>query len=309
MPEQLTVAVPTFRRNDDLRELVPMLLVHTRALRGTHGMRARVLLVDNDPAGGAREVLDPLWGNEVVYVHEPRPGLSAVRQRALDESRGDALVAFLDDDGRPAPGWLEHLVRTWEETGAAAVAGRVLEEYATTPSSWIVAGGFFRRRSLVTGTQVQAAPAGNLMLDLRQVESLGLAFDPRFGLSGGEDTFFTRQLTAAGGRIVWCEESGVVDQVPADRLSRRWVLRRAWSHGNTAALVRQALAGSPRAVLVARGADATGGLARLAAGTGRWLAGLLLRSEVHQAKGLRTAARGFGLVCGSVGHVFEEYAR
>ena len=307
--ERLTVAVPTFHRNADLRELLPEILVQVAALRDREGMQARVLLVDNDPAGGAREVAEEFAPTDVVYVHEPVAGLAAVRQRALDESASWDLLAFMDDDGRPAPGWIDTLVRTWQASRPAAVAGRVVEHYLATPSSWIVAGDFFRRRSLATGTEVQAAPAGNLLIDLDQVRGLGLAFDPRFGLSGGEDTLFTRQLTRAGGRIVWCEESQVTDLVPADRMRPRWVLRRAWSHGNTASLVDQALAGPGRGRLVARLRGVAGGVVRLTGGGARYGLGVVVGSERHRAKGLRAAARGLGMVYGSLGHVYQEYSR
>ncbi|WP_406832160.1 glycosyltransferase family 2 protein [Pedococcus sp. KACC 23699] len=309
MAERLTVAVPTFRRNDDLRELVPLLVDHATALRERDGMEVRVLLVDNDPEGGARPVVESLGRDDVVYVHEPEPGLAAVRQRALDESTSWDLLAFLDDDGRPAPQWLAALVDTWRHTGAAAVAGKVVEHYLTPPSSWIVAGGFFRRRSLPTGTVVPSAPTTNLFLDLRQVRDLGMAFDRRFGLSGGEDTFFTSQLTARGGRIVWCEESQVVDQVPTDRMSPSWVLRRAWSHGNTTAIVNQALAATARARHAVRVRDVAGGVLRCLAGLARFVLGVVTRSQERRAKGLRTAARGLGMASGSFGAVFEEYSR
>ena len=309
MAERLTVAVPTFHRNDDLKELVPLLLEQLAALRDRHGVLARVLLVDNDPDAGARPLVEEFSRQDVVHVHEPVPGLAAVRQRALDESTSYELLAFMDDDGRPAPGWIEALVTAWRASHPAAVAGRVVESYLQPPPTWIEAGGFFRRRSLATGVEVDAAPAGNLLLDLEQVRRLGIAFDSRFGLSGGEDTLFTRQLTAAGGRIIWCEESQVVDLVPRERLSKRWVLRRAWSHGNTSALVAQALAGTPRAVRRVRTRGVLGGSARCLAGLARWVMGAAVRSQRHQARGLRLAFRGLGIVSGSLGRVYEEYAR
>jgi hypothetical protein len=134
-------------------------------------------------------------------------------------------------------------------------------------------------------------------------------FDPRFGLTGGEDTLFTRQLIAAGGRIVWCEESRVVDQVPTERLTRRWVLSRSWSHGNTWSLVDQALAGGGAARLRVRAVAVFAGVLRVAGGGATFVLGLLLRDPGKQAKGLRTACRGGGMVAGALGRVVEEYAR
>lgn len=313
-PIRVTVAIATFRRNEHLAELIPLLRAQGGELAADGRYVVRVLIVDNDPQAGAREVVAALGtgsptGCPVVYCHEPTPGLTAVRNRALTESRDQRLIAFMDDDGRPAPGWLAGLVSTWAESGAEAVAGRVLEQYESEPSRWIRAGGFFTRRSLATGTVVAAAPAGNLLLDLDAVRARDLRFDPRFGLTGGEDTLFTTQLTASGGRIVWCEQAAVVDLVPTDRMTPRWVLARAWSHGNTAALVRRATAGSTGQALAGRLTCAAGGMARVVLGAARAALGVLLRSPRHQARGLRVASRGAGLAAGALGHVVREYER
>lgn len=303
----ITVAVPTFRRNPDLAQLVPMLRAETAGLVALgHGVR--ILIVDNDPDGGAEPVVRS-FGAGVDYVHEPVPGLSAVRNRALVESAASRLLAFLDDDGRPGPGWLSHLVQVWSVGEPGAVAGRVLEQYESEPDAWLLAGGFFRRRSLPTRTVVPVAPAGNLLLDLDVVRRHGLRFDPRFGLTGGEDTLFTRQLTASGERIVWCDESQVIDQVPTDRMNRAWVLKRSFSHGNTASLVEQAMSRGPGQVARARALGVLGGAGRAVAGTARYVAGVLVRSTAHQARGLRLAYRGAGMVYGAVGRSVQEYAR
>ncbi|WP_256793612.1 glycosyltransferase [Terrabacter sp. Ter38] len=304
----VTVAVPTFRRNDDLLELVPMLRDAAAALEQRPGFAVRVLIVDNDPAGGA-EVIVRSMGEGVDYVHEPVPGLSAVRSRAIAESGSSRLLAFIDDDGRPGPGWLTLLVDAWMIDEPAAVAGRVLESYESEPDAWLVAGGFFRRRSLPTRTVVPVAPAGNLLLDLDAVRSLGLDFDPRFGLTGGEDTLFTRQLSDSGGRIVWCDESHVIDQVPTNRMNRTWVLNRSFSHGNTWSLVERAMTAGRAARLRARARCAGGGAGRVVAGLGRYALGMLTRSVAGQAKGLRLAYRGAGMVYGALGRTVEEYAR
>jgi len=306
---RVTIAVPTYRRPDDLGALLPVLLEHAREAGAGGRYAVEVLVVDNDPDGGAAATVAGITGSDVRYAHEPTPGIAAVRNRALDEAGDSTLMAFIDDDERPEAGWLTALLTTWADTGAAAVSGRILAEYAGELDPWIRAGEFFVRRRMPTGTPIDVAAGGNLLLDLDQVRAAGVRFDLALGLGGGEDTLFSRSLARAGCRMVWCDESGAVDRVPPSRMTRALVLTRAWSHGNRTILIRLWLAEGRWARLEVRARGVVGGLLRVAAGAAHWTWGLLSRSLRHRARGLRGVLRGAGMVAGACGLVFEEYAR
>jgi hypothetical protein len=302
---RVTIAVPTFRRRADLTALLPLLREQAAELSAGR-YAVDVLVVDNDPE---RSAADVAVAEGVRYAPEATPGIAAVRNRAMDEAASARLLAFIDDDERPRPGWLAHLVSTWQSSGAAAVSGRVLAEYAGDLDPWIRAGDFFVRRSLPTGTPIDVAAAGNLLLDLDQVRACGVRFESALGLGGGEDTLFSRSLARAGREMVWCDESAVVDQVPLDRMTRTWVLTRAWSHGNGALLTELRLTAPPAARLVIRVRGVGRGLLRLGGGAARWTWGLATRSLRHQARGARALLRGAGMVGGAFGLVYQEYAR
>lgn len=303
---RVTIAVPTYRRSDELRALLPMLCAQASGT-SAEGYAVEVLVVDNDPAGSAADVVAGF--PEVRYVNELRPGIAAVRNRAMDEAAAARLLAFIDDDERPHDGWLRHLVATWETSGAAAVSGRVLADYAGELDPWIRAGEFFVRRSLPTGTPIDVAATGNLLLDLDQVRDCGVRFESALGLGGGEDTLFSRSLAAAGRQMVWCDESAVVDKVPVERMTRAWVLTRAWSHGNGALLTELRLTAAPSARLGVRARGVGRGLLRVGGGAVRWAWGILAQSPRHQARGARALLRGTGMVGGALGVVYQEYAR
>ncbi|WP_409329159.1 glycosyltransferase family 2 protein [Trujillonella humicola] len=304
---RVTVAVPTFRRPEDLAELLPRLLEQVAEVGAGGGYAAEVLVVDNDPAGSAAAVVAAVPG--VRYVVETRPGIAAVRNRAMDEAAGSRLLAFIDDDERPCENWLGALLATWAGSGAAAVSGRILADYTGDVDPWILAGRFFVRRRMPTGTEIDVAATGNLLLDLAQVRAAGTRFESALGLAGGEDTLFSRSLAHAGARMVWCDESAAVDRVPADRLTRRWVLTRAWSHGNATVLTELRLTPGTAARLGIRARGVLRGLLRIGGGGARWGLGVLTRSLTHQARGARAVLRGLGMVGGGLGVVYEEYAR
>jgi len=309
----VVIAVLTYRRPEDISLALPRLAAQAKTLGDGDPPPATVLVIDNDPAASAREAVQDIAGTLspglVRYAHEPRPGIAAARNRALADAGTADLLVFIDDDEVPSERWLAQLVELQRRSGAAAVVGPVISEYEHEPEPWIQAGRFFRRRRLATGTRLTVAATNNLLLDLQQIRALGLRFDERFGLSGGSDTLFTRQLVQRGGSMLWCDEAVVVDRVPASRLTRGWVLRRALRSGNSAARVNLELAAAAAPRLAARASSLASGSLRLLGGAARLGAGLVTGSTAHQAMGLRTAARGLGMASAAFGYVYSEYRR
>lgn len=307
------MAVLTYRRPKDIAEVIPLLAEQALAVAAA-GYDARVLVVDNDPAGSAGAVVAEAAvglaaGRGIEYVNETTPGISAARNRALQESQEEDVLVFIDDDERPSPDWLRLLVQTYQEHAAAAVVGPVVSRFEVEPDAWIRAGRFFDRRRMPTGTSIDVAATNNLLLDLRVVRELGLTFHPGFGFVGGEDTMFTRELHSRGARLVWCDEAVVADVVPAHRVTRRWVVLRALSSGNSWSLTSVELTPGPWARLGLRAGLTLRAVVRIAGGAFHFLRGALVRSLPYQARGIRTLARGVGMFIGAWGGSYQEYRR
>lgn len=310
----LTVAIPTYKRPEALARALAGVGREVSALPAPLREVTEVLVIDNDPRCSAGAVVreagaGDLSGVRLRPVHEPAPGVAAVRNRALAEAGPDGLLVFIDDDEEPEAGWLGLLLQTRERFGAQAVAGLVVPDYEAEPDAWVRAGGFFDRQTWPTGTRRDVAATNNLLLDLAFVRAQGLGFDEAFGATGGEDTLFTRRLVAAGGVIVWCAEARVRDHVPVERLDHGWILRRQRSHAATAVRVDLALAGAGHH-LGRRARALGGGAARVALGLARQGAGLVSGSMTHRARGARLVARGRGMAAAAVGQgVHDEYGR
>lgn len=307
---KVVVAVLTFRRGKYLPPLVADLEREIGLLGSSSA--ARVLFVDNDPEGSGRETLSTVRTSIALdCVVEPRPGIAAARNRALTECARDDVLVFIDDDERPDRGWLRTLLTTYEQHGPAAVSGPVRTVYGGAVDPWIEAGRFVdrsHRDGQRTGDLVAEAATNNLLLDLGTLRRLGLSFDESLRLSGGEDALFTRQLTRAGGRIVWCAEAWVSDLRPGERTTRRAALRRAYSFANSATVVKVKLAGGGPTALAVRTRVLAGGLVRFAAGATSYLVGSGAGRLRWQANGARLVARGLGTMSAAVGLRHEEYA-
>lgn len=308
---RVTVAVPTFHRNAELRRLLAALLPQLAETAAGGEWDAEVLVIDNDPAGGGRAVaeeLSPSADGRLRYVLEGTPGLAAVRNRALDEADGRLLV-FLDDDEEPAPDWLGTMLAMWAHHGSAAVFGRVVSVFEMERDAWLVAGRAFIRPAHRTGDRLPAVATNNLLLDLDVVRRLGLRFDTRLAFSGGEDSLFTTQLTRGGGTILWCDEAVVYEHVPQDRLNRRWILTRAYRNGTVEETVARLAGSGPAHAIRVRLQYLLGGVVRVVGGSGRVLLGRVTGKLTHVARGERAVARGAGMVAGAAGFVYQEYAK
>jgi len=310
-PLDVVVGVLTFKRPAALDLTLERMLGQVTALTQVGGtaVTVRVVVVDNDPDASARLVAEKYLAAPITYVVEPFPGISAGRNRALDEAADADLLVFIDDDETPLEKWLSSLIETWQATGATAVMGRVISVFETTLDPWIEAGGFFVRRTMPSGTPISVAAAGNLLLDMRQMSRIAARFDPAMGLTGGEDTLLSRIIIERGGTIVWCDESAALDHVPASRTTKKWVLTRAWSHGNTATLVELKVSPTPVSRLRVRVRALVKGAVRIAGGTARCVLGVLRGNLRDRARGRRAIYRGAGLMSGAVGIAYLEYAR
>jgi glycosyltransferase involved in cell wall biosynthesis len=302
---RLVVAVLTFRRPYELGRILPVLVDQVAAVAAD----AELLVIDNDPKASAAELVSTF--DSARYFHEPRPGIAAARNRALDEaiSRGAQALVFIDDDEIPGSEWLSTLVAAWVRWGCAAVSGPVISIFDRQPRPWILASRAFEPRIVATGAEVPGAATNNLLLDIRQVLQMGLRFDDRLGLTGGEDTMFTHQLVAAGGQIRWCAEAVVLEPVLPSRATRRWVLRRSFRAGASWSGMELTLAGGKYGRSITRLKLTAKSVVNSAVGALTFLVGISTGNVARQARGACKVLSYLGLFVGAVGCSYAEYRR
>ncbi len=292
-PDAVAICVATYQRPDQLRTLLSALEEQL------YGGPYRVYVVDNDPQGTAREVAEAS-SFELEYILEPTPGIVAARNAGLEHSL-EPLIAFIDDDEYPSPSWLATLAQCMIENDADAVWGPVVSIFPPETPEWVHEGNFFSRSRYATGTVFDQAATNNVLVRRSSIDSLSLPrFDERFSASGGSDSHLFHRISNAGGKIVWCDEAIVYEDVPISRMSLAWLRQRARRTGNVRGRL---LVEDGR-----RGRAWVEGFARLALGAFRIIVDRVRRVPPNSAS-LNTWMRGWGVLDAARGHVVIEYRR
>lgn len=230
------------------------------ALRTLTGLRYpafEIVVVDNAQSADATEVaIRGEFGSDprVLYVREPRPGLSCARNRGVAEANAD-IVAFTDDDVTADPWWLHGIARGFRAApGVACVTGLI-----ATAQLESAAQLYFHLRA---GWGTECAPrlfdlaanrddsalypysagifgaGANFAMSRTVLKELG-GFDEALGAGspsgGGEDLNMFMRVILAGHRLAY-EPSAIVWHYHRTDLAGLSGQMRAYGSGCTAAL-------------------------------------------------------------------------
>ena len=179
-------------------------------------------------------------------LHEPRPGLSHARNRALDwaAAAGAGALAFVDDDAVADPGWYEALSRRWDDapSDVACIGGPIRPRFDTPPPRWYSDAIRHVLTLLDRGPDVrdldpdlEAVYGANISFRVEPLMRIG-GFDPALGHAGGrvffgEEDEAQRALVRLGHRIRYVPDAAVEHVIGAERLTRRAFLERRFAFG------------------------------------------------------------------------------
>ncbi|MEW8682062.1 MAG: glycosyltransferase [Candidatus Thiodiazotropha endolucinida] len=228
-PLLVSVCIATYRRAGLLGELLESLAQQQL----DQDFSIELIVVDNDPDRSAESVVMNFQLNHQIptnYSVETARNLSTVRNQSVRLANGD-FVAFIDDDEVAEPCWLKELLAVLEKCKADVVSGPVIPVYSDSIPVWMQRGGFFERRRLITGSEIEFAGTGNVLMRVEKMRELNGPFDPVYGQTGGEDTNFFYRLKKSGAKIVWANEAVVMEIVPLARATIRYITRRSYRGG------------------------------------------------------------------------------
>ncbi len=237
----IALAVCTYRRPDYLERLLRAFAQLRLPLRDAVPEAAVFIIVDNDGNDPAVPDLVASYAahlaGPVEYIIEREPGISAARNAAFGAARrlGADWLAMLDDDEWPPEHWLEALLAERDRSGASVVGGPVRPVFPEDrPKLSRLARFWSVEREYIYGKPFVFCTC-NFLIGMAAVAFLGdQPFNPAFGITGGGDTVFFRQLFDAGVAMSWSEDAWISEEIPASRASVDWLRKRRYRMGNAA---------------------------------------------------------------------------
>ncbi|MCD2448857.1 glycosyltransferase family 2 protein [Methylicorpusculum oleiharenae] len=224
----IDICIATYKRQELLGKLLKSLSKQTLI----NSIKLRIIIIDNDPEQSARLTVENFfYDKDIVYIYDvqPKKNISLTRNKALDFVTADYL-AFIDDDEWAVPNWLNLLLNASQQYNADIVFGPVLPQFPEDTPEWILKGGFFYRNNK-TGAVLTHGASGNVLIRAPKAFKNTLYFDPKYGLTGGEDTELFHRLYLLGAKMIWCNEALAYEDVPRERMTVQWLVKRALRGG------------------------------------------------------------------------------
>jgi len=241
-----------------------------------------VLVVDNASNDGtgerALELVGRLPGCRGRVIREETLGLSFARRRAAVEAKGE-IICFLDDDNIPDENFVANAINAFRNyPQAGSLGGKVIPQWETEPTPLALAVAdyalaicnrgeeAFRYEGLTTGpVGAGLCIRSHLLRQLYAEKTFAGAVVGRTGhnFACSEDTAITVRLKQLGWECWYIPALQLQHQLPASRMSKKYLLRLYEGVGQGHAAVRRLYDSKANNPLLAAGIAAKD--------LGRWL--------------------------------------
>lgn len=225
-----SVCIATFKRPELLRKLIKTLFEQEKIA----DIILEIIIVDNDVEKSAKEIVAEFSDTSSItisYYEQPIQNISLTRNISFDKSSGQYL-AVIDDDETADKYWIRNLIDTVIRFNADAVFGYVIPVFDSNVAQWKKQREIYFLPIGKTGDPPLFCYTTNCLIKADKVNKINLRFDPKYGLSGGEDSVFFDLLSEYNAKFVVCREAITYEVVPQYRTELKFICKRYFQKGN-----------------------------------------------------------------------------
>ena len=204
-----------------------------------------VIVVDNNSTDGTLELLAQYQKEHPDYnfrfVTEPQQGVAFSRNRCAREAKGE-IVAYLDDDSKAQPGWLQFITEFFDQhPDAYSVGGKITPYFLTGIPDWYskyffgLVGRFDQGNEIKRLTGQRYPCGANMAFRKIVFDEIGY-FNTALGRSGkgllaNEEKDIYMRILAAGKKVYYLPQVEVLHAVEANKFDKDYVRRHSMGIG------------------------------------------------------------------------------
>lgn len=218
---RLSLIIATYNRAEQL-----MVTLDSVARQTLSADRWECIVVDNNSKDDTRQRVEAFAAEHpqlnMVYHLERNQGLSHARNAGIAKAQGD-IIAFVDDDERIVPEFVEAYVELFDsKADAMSAGGKIVAEYPTGRPEWM---SRYTEQPIANpmdfGSEVKLFPkrripgGGNMAMRRSVFEEVGV---------------FNTNLGRTGGRLIGGEESDLFERMAERGMACYYVPRAVMYH-------------------------------------------------------------------------------
>jgi glycosyltransferase involved in cell wall biosynthesis len=239
MPILVSVVVCTYNRAEILKGAIESLCSQT-----ADSSLYEIIVVDNNSTDDTQKVVERFahFGN-VLYYPENRQGLSHARNRGWQAAQGE-YVAYIDDDAKASPDWVERIIDAFEsvEPQPVAVGGEIHPWYETTPPQWYTDDFEIRSwgkdKGFLESPKAQSGFSGSNMAFKKSILESYKGFSSEYGMVGsqmrlGDETALFYRIYQNHPLFWYDPDIKVEHWVPSRNMTISYLLRRYFHGGES----------------------------------------------------------------------------
>lgn len=208
--------------------------------------RWECIVVDNNSKDDTRQRVEAFAAEHpqlnIVYHLEQNQGLSYARNAGIAKAQGD-IIAFVDDDERIVPEFVEAYVELFDsKADAMSAGGKIVAEYPTGRPEWM---SHYTEQPIANpmdfGSEVKLFPkrripgGGNMAMRRSVFEEVGV-FNPNLGrtggrLIGGEESDLFERMAERGMACYYVPRAVMYHIIPESKLQPDYFERLSYNTG------------------------------------------------------------------------------
>lgn len=238
---RLSLIIATYNRAAQL-----LTTLRSVAEQSARGELWECIIVDNNSTDDTRECVEAFIaehaGLGLRYLFEPEQGLSAARNAGVRVAKGE-ILAFIDDDERIVPEWIEAYIELFERyDDAMSAGGPIIAEYPAGRPRWMsryaeqpIANAMWFGEELRLFPKGRIPGGGNMAIRRSALEAVGL-FNTSLGRSaesliGGEECELFERMKQSGMRCYYTPRAVMYHIIPEQKLTEAYFRRLAYNTG------------------------------------------------------------------------------